>query len=41
VRSLVESVVWVDGGRAEKGTTEAMLAPERLDDLFGLGAQIA
>jgi ABC-type Mn2+/Zn2+ transport system ATPase subunit len=41
VRTLVESVVWVDGGRVVKGTTDEMLAPERLDELFGLGAHLA
>ena len=35
VRSLVRSVIWVEGGRAVKGSTEAMLAPERVSDGFG------
>jgi len=35
VRSLVRSVIWVEGGRAIKGPTEAMLAPERVSDIFG------
>lgn len=35
VRSLVRSVIWVEGGRAVKGPTEAMLAPERVGDIFG------
>jgi ABC-type Mn2+/Zn2+ transport system ATPase subunit len=35
VRSLVRSVIWVEGGRASKGPTETMLAPERITDIFG------
>jgi ABC-type Mn2+/Zn2+ transport system ATPase subunit len=35
VRSLVRSVIWVEGGCATKGPTETMLAPERVTDIFG------
>ena len=35
VRSLVRSVLWVEEGRVSKGTTEVLLAPERLMDIFG------
>ena len=35
VRSLVHSVLWVEDGCASKGTTEIMLAPERIMDIFG------
>jgi ABC-type Mn2+/Zn2+ transport system ATPase subunit len=35
VRSLVRSVIWVEEGRATKGVTENMLAPERVADIFG------
>ncbi len=35
VRSLVHSVIWVEGGGATKGPTEVMLAPERVSDIFG------
>lgn len=35
VRSLVRSVIWVEGGHATKGLTEVMLAPERVIDIFG------
>ena len=35
VRSLVRSVIWIEGGRAVKGVTEAMLASERVSDIFG------
>jgi ABC-type Mn2+/Zn2+ transport system ATPase subunit len=35
VRSLVRSVIWVEEGRATKGLTENMLAPERVADIFG------
>lgn len=35
VRSLVRSVIWVEEGRARKGATEVMLAPERVMDIFG------
>ena len=35
VRSLVRSVLWVEDGGASKGTTEVMLAPERIMDTFG------
>src|SRR4029453_12055157 len=35
VRSLVRSVLWVEAGVASKGTTEVMLAPERIVDVFG------
>jgi ABC-type Mn2+/Zn2+ transport system ATPase subunit len=35
VRSLVRSVLWVEDGGASKGTTEVMLAPERIVDVFG------
>jgi ABC-type Mn2+/Zn2+ transport system ATPase subunit len=34
-RSLVRSVIWVEAGRATKGVTEKMLAPERIADIFG------
>jgi ABC-type Mn2+/Zn2+ transport system ATPase subunit len=36
-RPLVRSVIWVDGGTAVKGPTETMLAPERVDEVFGAG----
>jgi zinc/manganese transport system ATP-binding protein len=35
VRPVVQSVIWVDAGSATKGPTEAMLAPERIADVFG------
>ena len=35
VRSLVRSIIWVEEGRATKGVTEKMLAPERVADIFG------
>ena len=35
VRSLVHSVIWVEGGKAAKGPTKVMLAPERVSDIFG------
>jgi ABC-type Mn2+/Zn2+ transport system ATPase subunit len=35
VHSLVRSVLWVGDGGASKGTTEVMLAPERIMDGFG------
>jgi ABC-type Mn2+/Zn2+ transport system ATPase subunit len=35
VRPLVRSVIWVEGGRATKGATEVILAPERVADIFG------
>jgi ABC-type Mn2+/Zn2+ transport system ATPase subunit len=35
VRSLVRSVLWVEDGRVSKGTTEVLLAPERIMDIFG------
>jgi manganese/zinc/iron transport system ATP- binding protein len=35
VRSLVRAVIWVENGRATKGATEHMLAPERIMDIFG------
>jgi ABC-type Mn2+/Zn2+ transport system ATPase subunit len=35
IRPLVRSVVWVDAGRMQKGTTETMLTPERVIDTFG------
>jgi ABC-type Mn2+/Zn2+ transport system ATPase subunit len=35
VRSLVHAVIWVEDGGASKGTTEVMLAPERIMDVFG------
>jgi ABC-type cobalamin/Fe3+-siderophores transport system ATPase subunit len=35
VRSLVRSVLWVGDGGARKGSTEVMLAPERIMDVFG------
>jgi ABC-type Mn2+/Zn2+ transport system ATPase subunit len=36
VRSLVASVVWVDGGRATKGSTAEMFASARLREAFGM-----
>ncbi len=33
VRTLVGGVIWVEGGRAERGTTAAMLTPERLAEV--------
>lgn len=41
VRSLVRSVIWVEGGRATKGPAKAMLAPERVADVFGAATGIA
>ena len=35
VRSLVRSVLWIEDGCVSKGTTEVMLAPERIMDIFG------
>ena len=35
VRSLVNTVVWVEDGCASKGATEVMLAPERIMEIFG------
>jgi ABC-type Mn2+/Zn2+ transport system ATPase subunit len=35
VRPLVRSVVWVEGGQAIKGPAEALLAPDRIADVFG------
>lgn len=35
VRSLVRSVIWIEEGRVMKGSTETMLAPERVADVFG------
>lgn len=35
LRSLVHAVVWVEDGCASKGTPEAMLAPERIMEIFG------
>ena len=35
VRPLAHAVIWVDGGTALKGPTAAMLAPERILDVFG------
>ncbi len=35
VRALVHTVLWVADGRVRKGATEAMLAPERLTEIFG------
>jgi zinc/manganese transport system ATP-binding protein len=35
VRKVVRSVIWVDGGRALKGTAEELLTPERIADVFG------
>jgi hypothetical protein len=35
VRSLVNTVVWVEDGCASKGVTEVMLAPERIIEIFG------
>jgi ABC-type Mn2+/Zn2+ transport system ATPase subunit len=36
-RPLVHSVIWVEEGRAAKGPTETMLAPERVAAVFGAG----
>jgi ABC-type Mn2+/Zn2+ transport system ATPase subunit len=36
-RPLVHAVVWVDGGTAVKGPTDAMLSPERIEEIFGAG----
>lgn len=38
VRTLVRSVIWVEAGVAAKGSTEEMLSPERLADVFGAAA---
>ncbi len=35
VRKVVRSVIWVDAGRAVKGTAEELLTPERIADVFG------
>jgi ABC-type Mn2+/Zn2+ transport system ATPase subunit len=35
VRQVVRSVIWVDAGRALKGTAEELLTPERIADVFG------
>ena len=35
VRSLVRSVIWIEEGRVVKGSTETMLSPERVADVFG------
>lgn len=35
VRSMVDTVLWVEDGHVSKGVTAAMLAPERLTDIFG------
>jgi manganese/iron transport system ATP-binding protein len=35
VRQVVRSVIWVDAGRAVKGTAEDLLTPERIADVFG------
>ncbi len=35
VRSLARSVIWVDEGRARKGTIESMLVPEGGGSIFG------
>ena len=35
IRPVVRSVLWVEDGCASKGTTEVMLAPERIMESFG------
>jgi ABC-type cobalamin/Fe3+-siderophores transport system ATPase subunit len=40
VRSLVRSIIWVEGGRARKGSTEEMLSPEHLETIFGALAEL-
>lgn len=35
VRSLVRSVIWIEDGKVTKGSTETMLSPERVADVFG------
>jgi len=35
VRQVVRSVIWVDDGRAVKGTAEELLTPEHIADVFG------
>jgi manganese/iron transport system ATP-binding protein len=35
-RPVVRSVIWVEGGRVMKGTTETMLSPERIAETFGV-----
>jgi ABC-type Mn2+/Zn2+ transport system ATPase subunit len=35
-RPLVRSVIWVEDGTATKGTTETMLSPERIAEVFGV-----
>jgi ABC-type Mn2+/Zn2+ transport system ATPase subunit len=35
VREVVRSVIWVDGGRALKGSAAEFLTPERIADVFG------
>jgi len=40
VRSLVRSVIWVEGGRARKGLTEEMLSREHLESIFGALAEL-
>ena len=40
VRSLVNSVVWVDQGRALKGPTQEMLSAEHLERVFGAMSEL-
>src|SRR5579875_3613509 len=37
VRALVSTVIWVEDGAVTKGPTAALLAPERLAAVFGVG----
>jgi ABC-type Mn2+/Zn2+ transport system ATPase subunit len=37
VRALVSTVIWVEDGAVAKGPTAALLAPERLAAVFGVG----
>jgi ABC-type Mn2+/Zn2+ transport system ATPase subunit len=36
IRPLAHNIIWVDEGAAQKGPTEAMLAPDRIADVFGV-----
>jgi len=39
VRQAVRSVIWVDDGRAVKGTADELLTAEHIADVFGAAAQ--
>jgi len=38
LREAVDEVLWVSGGRVERGSASQMLSPRRLDRLFSAGA---